>query len=63
MTCEEIMRKALRNVKTELAALLEDPNRYEASRWPVANAADAACLSNAYATVCDALDDVTQPTP
>jgi hypothetical protein len=63
MTCEEIMRKALWRAKVELAALLEDPGRYEASRWPVSNPADAECLSNAYSYICDALDDISQPTP
>jgi hypothetical protein len=63
------LEQIMRTVRLELAALLPNPNDWKPDQWPVANPADAGCLSAAYQMLEDALGystyvaDAKEPSP
>ena len=46
----------VRDIRTDLAALLPHPYDWRANQWPVSNPEDAAMLSSAYTKLTDLLD-------
>ncbi len=57
----EALERALRYARTELAALIPNPERVSVADWPVSNPADAVCLNLAFAEITAALSGATPP--
>ena len=57
----EALERALHYARTELAALVPNPERVSVADWPVKNPADAVCLNLAFAEMTAALSGTPAP--